>query len=276
MKMRDYTSCTINGFKVLGRSSKIKGKTYWRVLCPCGKPRPDMRIDSLQKHTGRCTCPLEVGITCGMLTYLNREEPINGRARCKVRCNCGKVYSTDVSSYKRNKKGCGTCPNTYKIDGAITYLDISTNKHPNTFCSIDTERYESIKHMKWCAIVGSGGKLIYVQASDGKDRILLHRYLLDCPSGLVVDHINGDTLNNTLANLRVGNCTMNSRNTKTPSNNKSGRIGVFETKNGSWIAYIGDNNKTDWLGTYSTFEDACDVRRSAEIEYGYHPNHGRA
>ena len=74
-------------------------------------------------------------------------------------------------------------------------MDISTQKHPNTFTVIDKEHYDKIKHLKWYAIQGTG-LTKYAQASKGKERYLLHRMILDCPEELVVDHEDGDGLNN--------------------------------------------------------------------------------
>jgi hypothetical protein len=30
------------------------------------------------------------------------------------------------------------------------------------------------------------------------------------------------------------------------------------------------------LGNFDSFSDAVEARKAAEVEYGYHPNHGRA
>lgn len=43
-------------------------------------------------------------------------------------------------------------------------------------------------------------------------KVRLHRYITDCPSDLVVDHINGNTLDNRLKNLRVCTRLENNRN----------------------------------------------------------------
>jgi hypothetical protein len=41
-----------------------------------------------------------------------------------------------------------------------------------------------------------------------------------------------------------------------------------------WRATIKVNNKDVYLGYYLDIADAVSVRKQAEIEYGYHPNHG--
>lgn len=68
-------------------------------------------------------------------------------------------------------------------------------------------------------------------------RIRLHRYIMNCPDGLVVDHINGDTKDNRISNLRVVTQKENLKNRmdslKKPSksNNKLGIRGLFKLYN---------------------------------------------
>lgn len=90
-----------------------------------------------------------------------------------------------------------------------------------------------------------------------------------------IDHINGDRLDNRLVNLREATAADNARNKGMTRRNTSGRIGVFiDGKSGRWAAGIGVDGRWVHLGTWHTFEAACDVREAAEIEYGYHSNHG--
>lgn len=93
-----------------------------------------------------------------------------------------------------------------------------------------------------------------------KDRkyLTLSRYLTNCPTNKVVDHINHNTLDNRKNNLRI--CT-NYENNINKTNNTSGCVGV------SW-----DKNRNKWhvtfkrknIGRFSSFEDAVKARKLAE------------
>lgn len=89
-----------------------------------------------------------------------------------------------------------------------------------------------------------------------------------------IDHINGIRTDNRWANLRQVQPSENSQNMCLPGNNTSGRIGVSRGRRG-WQAYINRNRKRVSLGDFATFEEAVRVRAAAEVECGYHPNHGR-
>ena len=53
-------------------------------------------------------------------------------------------------------------------------------------------------------------------------------------------------------------------------------VGVsFDTSRNKWIVYIKYNYKNIFLGRFDSKEEAIQKRKKAEIEYGFHKNHGR-
>lgn len=79
----------------------------------------------------------------------------------------------------------------------------------------------------------------------------------DWPSGYL-DHINGDTLDNRMENLRVVTKAQNSANQGKQCRNTSGHKGVYWDKNrGKWTVQIGVNRRYKYLGRYDTVEEAA-------------------
>ncbi|MBB3521042.1 HNH endonuclease [Rhizobium sp. BK456] len=92
-----------------------------------------------------------------------------------------------------------------------------------------------------------------------------------------IDHINGDPSDNRFVNLREATSTINRKNQKRRSDNKSGVTGVvFYKAYSQWTAYIQAGSKTKCLGYFQTKADAVRARKAAERENGYHQNHGRS
>ena len=89
-----------------------------------------------------------------------------------------------------------------------------------------------------------------------------------------IDHINGDKLDNRIANLRVVDRTENSRNQRLRRDSKSGIVGVSFYR-GNWIARIKVGRKSIELGQFETQQAAVDARNKASTEYGFHRNHGK-
>jgi len=112
-------------------------------------------------------------------------------------------------------------------------------------------------------------------------RVRLSRFLKNLAPGdpRVVDHWDGDTMNNCDLNLRVCTVAENSRNQGMRSNNKIGLKGVSRRvwKDGSvrFIGYITVNRKRHNLGGYLTPEEAhvayCEA---AKILHGEFANFG--
>lgn len=91
-----------------------------------------------------------------------------------------------------------------------------------------------------------------------------------------IDHINGDRADNRLHNLREVTRSENQKNARVRSNNTSGIMGVhFFKSQKTWQVTIANKNKRYYLGSTKDFFEACCARKSAELKYGFHPNHGR-
>lgn len=73
-----------------------------------------------------------------------------------------------------------------------------------------------------------------------------------------IDHIDGDKSNNRWSNLRDVPQAVNNQNVRSPfAGNSSGYLGVnWHPTNHNWTAKISVNNRTKYLGSYSTPEEA--------------------
>ncbi len=111
-------------------------------------------------------------------------------------------------------------------------------------------------------------------------QVLAHRVILAMELGrwpTAVDHINGDRTDNRRTNLREVSKSENSRNCRRTSRNKSGVVGVYWADHAQkWRSEIQDSDGRKHLGYFTSKGEAIAVRKSAERENGYHPNHGRS
>jgi len=78
---------------------------------------------------------------------------------------------------------------------------------------VDDEDYEELSKYRWH---GGGGRNEYtcpVRWEKGKS-VYMHRQIMKCPKGMVVDHIDHNRLNNTKSNLRICTVSQNTQNKK--------------------------------------------------------------
>lgn len=110
----------------------------------------------------------------------------------------------------------------------------------------------------------------YLGHDYGVHRIIYFMAYGYCPE--VLDHIDGNPLNNRLENLRPAFPVLNSWNQKKFKNNTTGITGVnWDKRRKQWRARITVKGVVHELGfTSSKFEAAC-LRKSAELEmFGYY------
>lgn len=125
---------------------------------------------------------------------------------------------------------------------------------------IDDADFQLVSQFKWCAH-NKRRKTFYAVGTlplgDNKFKnIKMHRLIMGVNDAAVwVDHIDGNGLNNTRANLRVCTREENQQNRPLNRNNKSGYKGVYLcTRSGRWIAKIMANRKQIQIGRFDTPE----------------------
>jgi hypothetical protein len=120
--------------------------------------------------------------------------------------------------------------------------------------------FDRVATHRWQAAQSDSGKRREVRRNRGpkKKTLLLHRVILDAPDGVLVDHINGNPLDNRRENLRLCSRSENSRNQRKLRETASKYKGVSPNRiSGRFRAFIWLNNKQIYLGTYMTEIEAA-------------------
>ena len=131
-------------------------------------------------------------------------------------------------------------------------------------CLIDDDDYEKLSKIK--LYVNATG---HVRVCINGKMVGIHRNILNVMSKrLVVDHIDGNPLNNQKHNLRICEQLYNSKNKRINKNNTSGYKGVHFSNNYSkWCSTIKTNYKNIFLGHYKTKEEAVKAYDNAVKKY---------
>lgn len=131
---------------------------------------------------------------------------------------------------------------------------IPIKNRPDIFTLVDDEDYEFAIKKDWSI---RGG---YARCGDYK----LEKFLLGkIPKGMVIDHINGDKLDNRIANLRICTSQQNSRNRRKKYSRSFSRYkGVYKSRN-KYACRIYPSGRAVYLGAFLTEKEAA-------IEYNKH------
>ena len=104
---------------------------------------------------------------------------------------------------------------------------------------------------------------------------LIWVYMTGEPPKEQIDHIDHNGLNNAWNNLREATHQENHMNESLRCTNIYKVVGInWNTGQRKWHSQIGVDNKTMHLGYFKDFFEAVCARKSAELKYRFHPNHG--
>lgn len=153
--------------------------------------------------------------------------------------------------------------NPFRVARGLAFLTVKNKSHGFVGeARVDTDDLLRVARYRWFADFRRNGRF-YVVANcplDGRGRrkVYLHRLVLDAVPRTLVDHIDGDPLNNTRQNLRLVDYSQNGQNRRgARPDSKSQVRGVYWHKAaGKWAAEVKVRRKRYYLGLFSTLRDA--------------------
>ena len=181
---------------------------------------------------------------------------------------CGKHFKAKHSrqkycSYECSKARYEQKGNLYLFRDDCIHILVETKNYGRQYIIIDKEDYSKVKQYTWQTSYCKGTDKFYaVSSRHNQKNVKLHRLIMNCPKGMIVDHINHNPLDNRKCNLRICSPRSNSLNISIRKNNKSGYTGILKTKSGNYtVIYC-----KKCYGTYKTLEEAIEVRKQAELQ----------
>lgn len=164
--------------------------------------------------------------------------------------------------------------NSYAIIGeeALIFLPrVKSNPVPVRISAVDLQKCIDapinwyLKLDKDGRMYAAGRRVVDKKATYYK----LHRFILDAPPGVPIDHKDGDGLNNTRGNIKLSTYRANAYNRKCAQVNSKSKIrGVcYHRRDKKWQATIGVNGKVVHLGYYKEKDDAVTARKEGEKKY---------
>jgi hypothetical protein len=137
----------------------------------------------------------------------------------------------------------------------------------NKTAIVDDCDFENLRQFNWYAGI-SKNNAFYAKREVDRKCVYMHRKIIGALPGQIVDHIDGNTLNNQRFNLRIVDKNQSATNTRKSFKNKSGFKGVSYSKsNNGYIAQISHMGKMIHLGTFDTIEAAAISYKKASIKY---------
>ena len=138
------------------------------------------------------------------------------------------------------------------------------------YAIIDDTDYDKMSKYKWYALRAHNRywkAVRNIRKSNGKTSIILmSRYIMGAIKGEVIDHINGDTLDNRRDNLRICTQSENMQNIHT-NQGVSSYQGVYWHNQRKWRSQIGKNGRKYHLGLFDTKEEAAVAYNQAALEF---------
>lgn len=147
-------------------------------------------------------------------------------------------------------------------------LKVNSPKYGEVAVLFDDDFYETIKDWSiyiWGSKRHTGLYVMLYQPGNSRVAIRSHRLVLGAKPGEIVDHINGNPLDNRRENLRITTSLVNNQNAKKRRDGITSKFkGVhFCSASNRWKAQIQVNKKKLSLGSHKTEIEAANAYNTA-------------
>jgi hypothetical protein len=133
----------------------------------------------------------------------------------------------------------------------------------------DEVDHDAVMRVKWYAVRSK--RTYYAETAryfiSGRRVRGMHHLIMQPPQGMVVDHVNGNGLDNRRANLRICTPNQNRRNTRSYTGSSRYKGVAFHKRDRRWAAHICANGRDIWLGYHKTEEGAALAYNAAAVRY---------
>ena len=179
-------------------------------------------------------------------------------AYCGKEIPKGKYIHKECKNHFCNKECYIKFQNTNIVYYFNGYVIVETKNKQKIF--LDIEDYKRLNGKSIC-VHKSGYAIFWDKVS-----IKLHRFVMNCPDNMQIDHINRNKLDNRKCNLRICTNLENANNKGIYKNNKVNCKGV-SIYNGIYTSRIQYNGKRIFLGNFKSLDEAIKARKKAEDKY---------
>lgn len=128
---------------------------------------------------------------------------------------------------------------------------------------VSVEDADLLRQRAWSSENNRKKKTIYVRSNSNK----LHRIIMGDPNGMIVDHENGNGLDNQRRNLRICTVQQNAQNAPRHKDGSSRFKGVcWDEKRGKWVVQVCLDYKRKTLGSFDCEIEAAKIYDAFAID----------